>query len=1392
MMKKVFSAVAILLVSLPSVGQTDWPMWRGQANRGNAIKETMLAQLHLQWTRQLAANIPAWPASQTRLQFDAVPHPVVASGRIFVPSSTHDTITAYDVENGKELWRFYAEGPIRFAPVVADDRVHFGSDDGYVYTLAASTGKLLWKFNAGPTERRIIGNDRLVSSWPVRGGPVLHQGKLYFTASIWPFMGIFIHCVEPATGERIWTNSGDGTNFIIHPHGAPSFGTVVPQGHLAATGNFLIVPGGRSTPAVYDTRTGKLLHFQFDGRYGGHEVMTGKEIYSVDDQFYSAADGTNIGKGDVIAWRDDVLLLDAGNGTIHVHARPANEIEQVTKIDRKGKKTEQKKVVLGQQYELRLQDYPGDSYCLVGDTLYCAGKNRVSAYSIKKDDSSSRSPLWSTEIRGEVDHMLASDGRLFVVTKDAKICVFGAQPADRQHHKLQVQKSTIDPAAAKDAKEVLASLNIKDGYCILAGMPTQDQIEAFLANSPCYFIAIDDNAERNSKLRRHFQNLGYYGKRISIHTGNPATFSLPKYLAKGIIVSDSVLKKGNVDQLLGNLYASLRPYGGALCYQGKALPFRFPGEQPVQKSSNQWKLIVREGPLPESDNWTHQYANASQSGVSRDKLVKAPLGLLWFGGPSNDAILPRHGHGPSPQVAGGRLFIEGPDMLRAVDVYTGKVLWEKELKDFGKYYNTTKHFAGAGEIGSNYVSMPDKVYAVYGNAILELDSATGKLTRDFRLKVEEGKEAPNWGFIAVSGKYLVATSSPVAVEPYRPKKKTAKTAIPDGAKVLISRNSTWRYLAGTDPKDLSWTTLAFQDEKWQKGEAGFGFGDDDDRTKLDMQGKYSRVYIRHAFSSKEIRTAKELGLVINFDDAFIVYLNGKEVGRVGVIKGNGSSAEGISSHEAGDFLYLPLEKWRDAIQPGNNILAIEGHNTSVTSSDFSLDPMLVVVPNRVVKNSAKTEQTEEKVVQVDASSLPTTRYSSGSRRLVVFDRTTGKQLWSRDAEFNFRHNNICLSKDRIFCIDSMTAERRQTLARRGIKISGQPTLYALDLEEGNVCWQTSENVFGTFLNYSEEYDLLLQAGSQYRDRAIDEVNKGMSAFRGADGKLAWENKTVKYGGPCLLWRDQIFTNGTGGFAIDLLTGKETDWKYARHYGCNTAYGSEHLLTFRSGSAGFYDLYNKSGTGNLGGFRSSCTNNLIVADGVLNAPDYTRTCTCTYQNQTSLAMIHMPEAEYWTFGATVNKDHVGINFAAPGDRRDGNGTLWQNEEGFDVEPKKPQEFRIHSSFVNGPEPGWIAGNGFINPGKITIKDLRSGKYTVRCHFLEPQNVQPGQRVFDVKLQNNVALKNIDVRKETGSQNTGLVKEAHAVISDGTLVLELHARTDMPPVISGVELHWQDEN
>ena len=182
---------------------------------------------------------------------------------------------------------------------------------------------------------------------------------------------------------------------------------------------------------------------------------------------------------------------------------------------------------------------------------------------------------------------------------------------------------------------------------------------------------------------------------------------------------------------------------------------------------------------------------------------------------------------------------------------------------------------------------------------------------------------------------------------------------------------------------------------------------------------------------------------------------------------------------------------------------------------------------------------------------------------------------------------------------------------------------------------------------------------------------------------------------------------------DPLTGKKVAWSYSRTYGCNYPVASEHMLMFRSAAAGFFDLATDGGTGNFGGFKSSCTSNLIAADGVLSAPDYTRTCTCSYQNQTSLALVHMPELELWTNndltfrGGVIRR--VGLNFGAAGDRRATDGTLWlEHPSRAGTSPKlsvqvtgTPEYFQHAAARFAGPEHKWVAASGLKGAVDIAL-------------------------------------------------------------------------------------------
>ncbi len=128
--------------------------------------------------------------------------------------------------------------------------------------------------------------------------------------------------------------------------------------------------------------------------------------------------------------------------------------------------------------------------------------------------------------------------------------------------------------------------------------------------------------------------------------------------------------------------------------------------------------------------------------------MRAPLTLLWYGGPSNRNVLPRHGTGPVPQVVGGRLFILGGDTIQARDVFTGRKLWIRELPGIGEYYTNTFHQPGAEHVGSPYVSLDDGIYCIPGNArdtILRLDPATGQTVARFRSPAGPDGEHPGAG-----------------------------------------------------------------------------------------------------------------------------------------------------------------------------------------------------------------------------------------------------------------------------------------------------------------------------------------------------------------------------------------------------------------------------------------------------------------------------------------------------------------------------------------------------------------------------------------------------------------------------------------------------------------------
>jgi len=296
---------------------------------------------------------------------------------------------------------------------------------------------------------------------------------------------------------------------------------------------------------------------------------------------------------------------------------------------------------------------------------------------------------------------------------------------------------------------------------------------------------------------------------------------------------------------------------------------------------------------------------------------------------------------------------------------------------------------------------------------------------------------------------------------------------------------------------------------------------------------------------------------------------------------------------------------------------------------------------------------------------------SSSKRLYALDRVSGKPLWKAESEYGFLHNAICASKDRLFCIDRYPYYIEKHLARRGEEDPElKYLLKAFDLKSGREAWSDKEDVFGTFLSFAKKQNAVVMAYRSSRDGPAQPGKGRIAVYNAATGKTLWRAE-ADYDEFPLTHNDYLFTrsgawriaDGTPLQSTDPITGKTGDWRgYERSYGCNYPVASEHMLTYRSSTASFYDLGTMDGTGSFGGFKSGCSATLLAADGVLNAPDYTFSCSCAFQSQSSLALVHSPDVDYWTAydkRAPEGKlQRYALNLGAPGDRRFGD-TVWLN-------------------------------------------------------------------------------------------------------------------------------------
>ncbi|HSH20028.1 MAG TPA: CotH kinase family protein, partial [Draconibacterium sp.] len=180
----------------------------------------------------------------------------------------------------------------------------------------------------------------------------------------------------------------------------------------------------------------------------------------------------------------------------------------------------------------------------------------------------------------------------------------------------------------------------------------------------------------------------------------------------------------------------------------------------------------------------------------------------------------------------------------------------------------------------------------------------------------------------------------------------------DHWETIVKTGDDCKYHIPNSDIGTSWKNKDFSDGSWITAKSGVGFGDNDDNTTISRG--INSVYIRYSFNIKDVSQISSLVLDVDYDDGFIAYLNGTEVVRDNVNNPVRWNMELNSLHEASMYKggrpeRFEISKFKDELlKNGENVLAVEVHNESASSSDLSSNVFLHVGVSSTEKVYANT------------------------------------------------------------------------------------------------------------------------------------------------------------------------------------------------------------------------------------------------------------------------------------------------------------------------------------------------------------------------------------------------------------------------------------------------------
>lgn len=1415
----------ILLLTLFSMamGAAEWPTYRQDGQRSGVTEARLPADLAPRWRFEPAhAPKPAWPMpgeETPRMHSDRAFHTVVAENTVFFGSSVDDQLYALDADSGDIRWRFFAGGPIRFAPTHDQGRLYFGSDDGWVYCLRAGDGVLLWKYRPGPDGEKVIGNGRMISLWPIRTGVLVQQGVLYLTAGVFPYEGIAIVALDAESGEEIWKNdtAGDLSWGL-------DYGGMAPQGYLLASSSTLYVPSGRAMPAAFNRGTGEFLRFLGGGKTGGTWALVedGQLVAGVNNQGSPtkvAYDESGKRQGDIFASFPgvDLVLTRAVSYSLTeqgIYAidreRYRAAAERTPKIREEQKELAKSIAALREEFKasnasvqaLAARDGESSAAVLAAraeskriQSELDAMTERTANLAEEEDTLNARRVRWfypepklttliatqnalvtggpnrvvtldpltgfpmdELEVSGDVLGMAAAGGRLFVSTDRGPIYCF-----DDADHPATANGGRVVRPKRDEVPYRQRSVQVRESVAAMLGEVNRKKGYCLVLNAGSGSLAYD--LARNSE----FQIVGLEHDPVLLDQARA------KLADAGVYGSRVVIEPWELDDLpeyFANLIVvdasvdrAVRSAGGSETGAGMAA---FPAAEVFRVLQPYGgALVVRGGSMASLTSWWEP--------------------MLEFGAGQFEAL---------PASTAWSRAVRGD--LQGAGSWTGL---------YGNAGNTgsSPDELVRGPMGVLWFGEPGSENMLDRHA-----RSVSPLAVNGRLFIQ-GEEIV-MGYDGYNGTELWRRMIPGAVR--------ARVDV-DGSNITATENSMF---------------VAANAEV------------------LRLDAETGRTVQRFRIPPQDDGRIRRWGYIAVVD---------------GVLFGTGSNP---LENEYGHL-------WNKLVHDGAWIP--ESEVPESLKDAFRKITGTFPVPDKKAMDDFKRRGLDWHGMARYPGWLPDHKPTEvvdtvmTGDLLFAYDVETGRLLWQHRGP-NMPHITFSVGEGKIFFLqDDVDADEKRTAAAdRLLAIDDEVyephreedlpdekrdmrRIMALDGRTGEVVWSKPMDLSGCggtklgstvhsgrilFFGHYSNHDQSVFAEGGLEWRRITVLNA-------STGDWVW-SKPLNYRRRPLVVGDTIYiepracslSTGVIKQRSHPVTGESVPWEFLRPgHSCGIVTASPHSIFYRSFCAAIVNVKDDSGLQLFGGMRPGCWNNLIPANGVLNFQESSAGCTCSYPIRSTVVLNHKRRkgpgewGVFITSGAMTPVRHFAVNLGAPGDLRDEDGTLWlayprpSTSVGQGPFKNYGLKFDLQESVLAGAGMGpvrrdfrgvqiegtnrpWLFTSGVVGLTRLQVKlteDRKPDDYTVRIGFLAPKGFPAGKRVFDVKLQGKPVLELFDPATGVNANpdlDRAVTREFSGIRVEGDLVVEFtpadgvgaansasgpDPAPDMAPAIQFIEIVREDE-